>query len=133
MSALVERLKREHTVIVDVLNKVKEIGINSKEGQGKLLSIKNALLAHLKVEDEQLYPTLKKEAEKNVTLRGTLDLFAREMETISKEALSFLGKYSSGGSGLEFARELGRLYMNLSQRIRKEETALYPEYDKLKP
>lgn len=66
MSVLVERLKREHTVIVDVLNKVKEIGINSKEGQGKLLSIKNALLAHLKVEDEQLYPTLKKEAEKTL-------------------------------------------------------------------
>lgn len=64
-------------------------------------------------------------------LKRTLDLFAREMETISKEALHFLDKYLSGGSGLEFARDFGRLYMNLSQRIGKEESILYPEYDKL--
>lgn len=131
MSVLVERLKKEHALIVDVLNKVKEIGISSKEGQDKLLSVRTVLLAHLKVEDEQLYPALNKEAEKNDMLKRTLDLFAREMETISKEALHFLDKYLSGGSGLEFARDFGRLYMNLSQRIRKEEDILYPEYDKL--
>lgn len=131
MSVLVERLKKEHVVIVDVLNKTKEVGVGSKEGQDKLRSARTALLAHLKTEDEQLYPALKKEAEKNDSLKRTLDLFAREMETISKEALSFVDKYSNGGSGLEFARDFGRLYMNLSQRIRKEESTLYPEYDKL--
>lgn len=131
MSMLVERLKREHVVIVDVLNKTKEMGVGSKEGQDKLRSVRTALLAHLKTEDDQLYPALKKEAETNDTLKGTLGLFAREMETISKEALGFVDKYASGGSGLEFARDFGRLYANLGQRIRKEESTLYPEYDKL--
>lgn len=131
MSVLVEKLKRDHVVIGDILNQVKEMGISSKEGLGKLLSVRTTLLAHLKAEDEQLYPTLKKEAEKNDGLKRTLDLFAREMETISREALSFLDKYLSGGAGLEFARDFGRLCANLGQRIRKEESILYPEYDKL--
>lgn len=131
MSVLVEKLKRDHVAISDILNQVKEMGISSKEGLGKLLSVKTALLAHLKAEDEQLYPALKKEAEKNDGLKRTLDLFAREMETISREALSFLDKYMSGGSGLEFARDFGRLCANLGQRIRKEESILYSEYDKL--
>jgi hypothetical protein len=128
---LVERLKRDHAFIVDALNKVKERGISSKEGQDTLLSAKTALLAHLKAEDEQLYPPLKKEAEKNDTLKGTLDVFAREMETVSKDALRFFDKYSGGGSGLEFARDFGRLYAALSQRIWREENILYPHYDTL--
>lgn len=131
MSMLVERLKKEHVAIVDVLNKIKELGVGSKEGRDLLRSARTALLAHLKIEDEQLYPAMKKEAEANVTLKSVLGTFARDMETISKEALSFIDKYSAGGSGLEFAKDFGRLYMNLSQRIRKEESNLYPEYDKL--
>lgn len=131
MSVLVEKLKRDHVVIVDILNQVKGMGISSREGLGKLLSVRTALLAHLKAEDEQLYPALKKEAETSDPLKRTLDLFAREMDTISKEALSFLDKYISGGSGLEFARDFGRLCANLTQRVRKEESILYPEYDKL--
>ena len=131
MSVLVERLKKEHVAIVDVLNKIKEKGVGSKEGRDILRSARTALLAHLKIEDEQLYPAMKKEAETNVTLKSVLGMFARDMETISKEALSFIDKYSAGGSGLEFAKDFGRLYMNLSQRIRKEESSLYPEYDRL--
>ena len=131
MSLLVERLKKEHVAIVDVLNQIKEKGVGSKEGRDILRSARTALLAHLKLEDDQLYPAMKKEAETNVALKSTLGAFARDMETISKEALSFIDKYAAGGSGLEFAKDFGRLYMNLSQRIRKEESNLYPEYDKL--
>lgn len=131
MSMLVERLKKEHVAIVNVLNKIKELGVGSKEGRDVLRSARTALLAHLKIEDEQLYPPMKKEAETNGTLKSVLGVFARDMETISKEALSFIDKYAAGGSGLEFAKDFGRLYINLNQRIRKEESTLYPEYDKL--
>jgi len=131
MSMLVERLKRDHALVTYTLNKVKELGIGSKEGQDKLLSVKTALLAHLRAEDEQLYPALNQEAEKNESLRRTLNLFARDMEIVSKEALRFFDKYAHGGSGLEFAKDFGHLYAVLSQRISKEENVLYPEYDKL--
>ena len=47
MSALIEELKREHSEILAILNEVKELGILSKEGQAKLMSIKASLLEHL--------------------------------------------------------------------------------------
>lgn len=131
MSMLVERLKREHGLLVDALNKVKELGVGSKEGQQKLLSAKIGLLAHLKAEDGQLYPALHQGAKNNEALRRTVEAFARDMETVSKDALHFFEKYAHGGSGLEFAKDFGRLYTVLSQRISKEEKSLYPEYDKL--
>ncbi len=71
MSALIEEFKREHAKIFDMLNEVKELGILSKEGQARLMFIKAHLLAHLKKEDEKLYPVLRKEAEDNERLKNT--------------------------------------------------------------
>ncbi|MFQ5962816.1 MAG: hemerythrin domain-containing protein [Candidatus Scalinduaceae bacterium] len=69
MTVLIEELKKEHSEIVAALNEVKELGILSKEGQVKLMSAKAHLLTHLKKEDEQLYPALRKEAEHNESLK----------------------------------------------------------------
>lgn len=133
MAVLIEDLKKEHAEIVDVLKEVKTLGIGSKEGKAKLLLAKDGLLSHLKKEDEQLYPVLKKEAEKNPELKRTLDIFAQEMEKISGVVLSFFGKYSgSAPSGLEFAKDLGAIFTGLETRIRREENILYREYEKIK-
>lgn len=131
MSMLIERLKREHGTIINALNKIKELGVGSKEGQDTLRAAKIGLLAHLKAEDGHLYPVLNREAKNNESLRRTVEMFARDMETVSKEALHFFEKYAQGGSGLEFAKDFGRLYTVLTQRISKEEKGLYPAYDSL--
>ncbi|MEW6741078.1 MAG: hemerythrin domain-containing protein [Nitrospirota bacterium] len=131
MSKLVEELKRDHVLMVDMLNKVKELGITKKEGQDILISAKANLLAHLKKEDRDLYPVLKKAAETNSSMKQTLEIFARDMEEISKFALQFFDKYSHGGSGIEFARDFGKLFATLTGRIRKEEDILYREYEKI--
>ncbi len=132
MSNLVEELKKEHSVIVETLNKVKSLGITSEEGQNTLLAAKSGLLAHLRKEDEQLYPVLKKAAETDSNLNRTLDIFARDMEEVSKAVSEFFAKYSTGGSGIEFAEDLGELFAILSSRISKEENILYQKYDELK-
>ncbi len=132
MSKLVDELKREHSVIVETLNKVKSLSITSEEGQNTLLAAKSGLLAHLKKEDEQLYPVLNNAAESDAVLKRTLDTFAKDMDEISKVALEFFEKYSTGGSGIEFAKDFGRLYAALSQRISKEENIIYAKYDELK-
>ncbi len=132
MSKLVEELKKDHAVIAETLNKVKKLGIVSTEGQNTLLAAKNGLLAHLKNEDEQLYPVLNNAAKSDANLKRNLEMFAKDMDTISKTALEFFDKYSAGGSGIEFARDFGKLFATLSQRISKEERIIYKEYDKLK-
>ncbi len=132
MSKLVEELKKDHSVIAETLQTVKKLGITASDGQNTLLAAKNGLLAHLKKEDEQLYPVLNNAAKSDANLKRNLDMFAKDMDTISKTALAFFDKYSSGGSGMEFARDYGKLFATLSQRISKEERVIYKEYDNLK-
>jgi iron-sulfur cluster repair protein YtfE (RIC family) len=129
MSVLIEELKKDHSEIFAALNEVKKLGVLSREGQAKLLSIKNNLLAHLKKEDEQLYPALKKEAERNNNLKNALDLFAIDMENVSRVVQEFFDKYSKGVLGEEFQKEFESLLVALGKRIRNEEDVLYDEYE----
>ena len=131
MSELIEEFKRDHAEIMAMLNEVKELGILSKEGQAKLISIKAHLLAHLKKEDEKLYPAIRKEAEDNERLRNTLDLFALDMETVSSVVQEFFDKYSGGEIDGNFSVNFESLSVTLSTRIMNEEDALYEEYEEI--
>ncbi len=131
MSVLIEELKKEHSEIVATLNEVKELGIRSKEGQAKLMSAKVSLLAHIKKEEEQFYPVLRKEAKSNKQLESILDLLAVGMMDASRVALEFFDKYSRGVSGKEFPEEFENLFVVLDKRIRNEEDILFPVYEKI--
>ena len=126
---LIKELKQEHLRIVQILDSVNELGIGSKKGQDELLVAKECLLAHLKKEDEYLYPFLEKAAKKNVYIKQTLKSFADEMDKISAFAIDFFYKYTSGGDGIEFAKDLDSLSSKLKMRIRKEETVLFDLLD----
>lgn len=133
MAMLIEDLKKEHAEIAGLLKEVKMLGVGSREGKAKLLLAKEGLLSHLKKEDEQLYPVLKKEAEKSPELKRTLEIFANEMDSISEVVLNFFEKYSgSAPSGIGFAKDLGGIFVGLETRIRREENILYREYEKIK-
>ena len=132
MSILIEELKKEHAEIVATLKEVKRLGILSKEGQDKLMSVEASLLAHLEIEDDQMYPALRKEAEKNKNLKNTLDLFAMDMDNVSKVVQDFFDKYSEELSGEELPKDFENLYTALSKRISNEEESLYEEYEYMK-
>ncbi len=131
MSILIEELKKEHSEIVATLNEVKNLGILSNEGQNKLMSVEASLLAHLEIEDDQMYPTLRKEAEQNKNLQNTLDLFAMDMDNVSKAVQGFFDKYSEELSGEELQKDFENLCNALSKRISNEEESLYEEYGNL--
>ena len=129
MSALIEELKREHAEIIAMLNEVKELSILSKEGQARLMSAKAHLLAHLKKEDEQLYPVLRKEAERNKSLKKEVDMFTMDPEYVSRVVSEFFDKYSGGEIDEDFSINFESLFAALTARIRNEEEALYEEYE----
>lgn len=128
MSNLVKQLKNDHQAILSALNRVKGLGISTKEGLDKLMEVKMLLLQHLQKEDRELYPRLWHAAEVDSSLRQTLELFAKDMDQISRLAMEFFQKYAQGGAGVEFARDFGRLYATLGERIRREENIIYARY-----
>ena len=132
MSTLTDALKQDHVALVESLGKVKALGISTLEGRHTLLSVKSALLAHLAREDEQLYPVLREAAGNDRALMTKLEVFARDMELVTSEAVRFFEKYADGGSGIAFASDYGHLHAVLAARIRKEETNLYPEYERIR-
>ncbi len=129
MTILIEELKNEHSEIVAALNEVKKLGILSKEGQDKLVSVQTSLLAHLEMEDDQLYPALRKEAEHNKDLKNILDLFEMDMEDVSAVVREFFDKYSEEFSGKELPEDFENLITALNKRISNEEESLYEEYE----
>jgi hypothetical protein len=113
MSSLLEELKNEHRIMLDILDQVRHLGISSKTGQDKFLSIRDLLLSHMRKEDERYYPGLKRAAENNETLKLTLDYFAGDMEVVSRRAMQVFDKYSQGGAETEFAGDLTLLSMTI--------------------
>jgi tRNA A22 N-methylase len=131
MSALIEEFKREHSEIVAILNKAKELGILSKEGQVTLMSVKASLLEHLWNENERLYPVLWKAAERDKDLKELLDLFAIGMEDVSNVAQRFFDKFYEGTLDKNFQHEFEEFFVTISKRIKNEEEILYDEYEKI--
>ncbi|MET1254847.1 hemerythrin domain-containing protein [Aliikangiella maris] len=131
MAKLVDELQQEHQVIIGYLDAIRVAGVTSPEGQSKLQLARKGLLAHLKKEDERLYPLLNKAAQSSPELKRTLEIFAKDMDEISRNAEAFFHKYSNGGSGIEFAKDFGSLIATLNQRIQKEESVIYKRFNEI--
>ena len=131
MTNLIEELKNEHKIILDILNQVKTLGISSKTGQEKLLSARDLLISHMNKEDEKYYPAFTRAAANNNDLKIMLDYFVKDMEVVSKKAMDLLNKYSEGGDEAEFAGDFKLLYMTLKDRIRIEEETLFKKFKQI--
>lgn len=130
MLVLIEELKNEHVMIVNTLKAIEGLGIYSREGHKKLLAAKRSFLAHLKKEDEELYPALRKTAGNNEDFKRKLDHFSKNIEEVTNFVLQFFDKYATGGSSIEFKLDYDKLYSILKARILNEEI-IYKEYIKL--
>ncbi len=131
MSALIDEFKREHSEILEALKEVEEPGILTKEGQAKLMSIKATLLEHLDAEDEKFYPVLWKEAKQNKKLKEELDVFANDLESVTRVVLEFFDGYDKGVSGDRLLKNFETLFIVLRNRMRNEENFLYGEFEKI--
>ena len=131
MTNLIRELKAEHAAIIATLAKVSKYGVNTPEGKECLSAARYALLAHLRKEDETFYPPLRKIAETDRNLQGTLDYFAKDTAAITAAAVQFFDGYENGGAGITFATDFGTLITRLRMRIRREENTLFAKYEEL--
>jgi len=131
MSALIEEFKKEHLEFVEALKEVEELGILTKEGQAKLMYLKVSLLEHLRKEDEKFYPVLRDAAGHNMKLKEALEVFAKDLESVSRFVFGFFDRYHKGFLGEKLSRDFETLFMIIRNRMENEENILYEEYNKL--
>ena len=129
--AMIEKFKREHYEIIKALAEIKELGALTKDGNDKLMSVKETLHEHLKEEDEKFYPILRKKAEQNKKLKEELDVFAKDLESVSKVVSGFFDRYDKGVLSAGLLTDFETLFMVLRNRMRNEENFLYDEYEKI--
>ena len=130
MSALIEEFKKKHSGFVEALREVEKLGILAKEGQAKLLSVKQSLIEHLKKEDEKFYPVLREAARHNMKLKDALEVFAEDLKSVSGFVFGFFDRYEKGVLDERLSRDFETLCMVIRNRMENEENVLYEEYDK---
>ena len=131
MSPLIEEFKREHSEIIDSLKECRELGIFTKKGKTKLMAVKESLLEHLKEEDEKFYPVLRRASEHNKKLKEVLEVFAKDLENVSKFVFEFFDRYDKGLLDEKLVKDFETLFTVLRYRMENEENILYEEYNKL--
>ena len=131
MSALIEKLKEEHSLIISALEEVKRLKADTKDGQNKLLEAKDILLSHIEREDAEFYPPILMAAEKNKYLKQTLNMFAADMSAISSFVLDFYEQYDILKTDPDFSYRFEDLVTLLTTRVEREERILFPRYEDL--
>jgi hypothetical protein len=123
--------RKEHAQILEAILQVVQLDIFSRAGQMKLQELKRVLEAHLKSEDLNFYPILKKAAETEPELRRVLFLFAADMDKITVEVTAFFQKEEKNPIAEAIPAEFGRISAMIKSRVSREENILMKEFEKL--
>jgi len=131
MIRVTDELRRDHVIIVTALSEAKAFGITSKEGNLQIQKAFKKLHKHLEDEEKKLYPTLNKAAEKNDRLKMLMNEEMSEIGELILSAEDFFDRFESGDFKTDQHDELDTFIHALMARTKKEETTIYPEYEKL--
>ncbi len=123
--------KSEHAAIATVLEAIPKLDIASARGKERLLAAKEMILDHLRNEEQHLYPPLRKRAMDHQELQWILDVFAKDMDEVTRTVLSFFRKYEKNPSAVDIPADFGRMVAVLKDRISREENVLIKEYARL--
>jgi tRNA nucleotidyltransferase/poly(A) polymerase len=124
MSNVLEEFKKEHETVLNLLKRIKRLGVHTMEGRNQLIEAKDQLCIHMKKQFMELYPELKKSAETDAKLQETIKNYEKEMKNIVDFCAEFFDKYSISGGGIEFLRDFEKLKRTLESRIQDEEGLL---------
>ncbi len=133
MSKLIDELKAEHKELSSILLELQQVGLPTETRLNLLIKSKNLFLIHLSKEDTQLYPPLNERAISDLSLKITLDTFAKEMDEITEFVFDFYEKYTNSHNfdKLGFIKDMSKFTIAIKNRIMKEEIAIYTSYEKL--
>lgn len=131
--AVTEPLRKHHAELAEAVGQIsasldpQRLAKSAGEIRSRLSALIGKLSIHLAMEDNSLYPSLAKHADAKVRDIGAK--FAREMAGV-KPALEAYGKKWSEAEIMRdaatFCTETRKLFAVLGDRIKRENTELYP-------
>jgi hypothetical protein len=123
---LTDILRDQHAQLYALLDELQRLGLAGPEGRERLQKARQAMLAHLSLEDRRLYPALRA----NPSTADLAGRYADEMQQLTPALLAFFDAYhESNADPQAFARSLDQLLVVLQQRTSREEERLYPAYE----
>jgi hypothetical protein len=132
---LITTLKEQHLAVQSLAGKINDALARKdvSEIRRHLLTLQNAVVAHLQLEDDELYPELIRTA-RSENLPQVADIaasFASAMRHISTAVVKFFQTYTAPAWSIaSFERAWPGILEELSLRIAAEESQLYPMYEK---
>lgn len=131
--AVTEALRKQHAEIFEAVRQIdagldpQRLAKSATEIRSRLSAFVGRLSLHLAMEDNSLYPSMAKHADAKV--RDTGAKFAREMANVKPTVEAFAAKWTESAivkDAVAFCSETKKLFAVLGERIKRENTELYP-------
>lgn len=126
---IVEKLKKEHKEIIDILSLAnKGYGFSDSKWKEALIRAKKLFEGHLDSEDETIYNSESFNKADFGDYSETAKRFHEEMQDITVSVEQFFKKYSTTTDFPEFRKDYAGFVNILQKRINAEETVLFEQY-----
>jgi hypothetical protein len=128
--------RKQHAELVDIVRSIEPLLDPAKlagaaaEARNLISKLLGKLSIHLAMEDQSLYPRLVQHADKSV--RETAKRFATEMGGVKPSVEAFGSRWTEAelrANPTAFCDEATKLFVVLADRIKRENTQLYPLLD----
>jgi iron-sulfur cluster repair protein YtfE (RIC family) len=135
--AATDRFRAQHAVLVEVVRRIEplldaeKLSVSAVEVRRLLSVLMGKLTLHLAMEDNVLYPRLAHHQDAKV--REVATRFIGEMSGIKPAIESFSNKWTKNEiqtNAALFCAEAKKIFAALGDRIRRENTELYPLADR---
>jgi len=129
MEDTIQVLEREHRVIEDLMRELSSTKEEYPVDVGLLFKLEAAVLKHIAKEDSRIYIPLKRIVKLSDEAVKFLDVSRDKLEDIKIQSLIFFEKYKGSLTQelySEFRQDLFRLKKKMDERIRFEDSELFP-------
>jgi hypothetical protein len=130
-----DAFRSQHKELLDIVGKlqplVPQAATKAADIRNLLTLLGGKVTMHLQMEDTVLYKAMLA----NAATKPTAEKFQKEMGGIKDAFVGFLNKYATPaaiqGNPAGFAADIGGIVKALGGRIQREESELYPAFDKI--
>ena len=132
-------LRQQHAEIAESVRRIETaldpsgLARSAGEMRTSLANLFGKLSLHLAIEDNSLYPSLEKHADARI--RELRTKFARDMGGLKPNFEAFTRKWTESeirANAAAFCAEAKKVFAALNDRIKRENTALYPLLERAK-